>query len=247
MVISLQTSKIHASFVVSSHQLCMASQVFRAMLGSKSKFAEAVALRASKSSGSTSLDDLYRLDVFEHDATALAVVLYVLHARADRIPETIAFEELMEVAYVCDYYDCAVAMKPWDKGWMEQWREYVQKPGYEGWLFLAWVFKDQEVFGTLTEKFSRAAVFEEAEFAVVVKTDPREIARMDEHLPQAIVDAMADQRIKACEDIVRACRDLYNSYDDDSTHKCMSKDAEQRRDCDQFIFGGLHKGFRKLH
>ena len=122
--------EVHASFLVSFHQLCMASQVFRAMFGSKSNFSEAVALRASKSASSP--DDLYRLEVSEHDPTALAVVLYALHARADRIPEMIAFEELIKVAYVCDYYDCAASMKTRADAWMEQWQEHIQKPGYEG-------------------------------------------------------------------------------------------------------------------
>jgi hypothetical protein len=182
MCIDLKTAKVHASFTVSSHQLCVSSSVFRAMLGPKSSFSEAVALRARRST-----EELYHLEVSDHDPTALAVVLYALHARSDFIPETIAFEELLEIAYVCDYYDCATAMKPWNKGWMAHWREYVEKPGYEGWLFLAWAFRDQEVFGTLTKSFSRNAVFEDGEFGVVVKTDPREVARMDEHIPQAVI------------------------------------------------------------
>ena len=54
---------MHASFLVSFHQLCMASQVFRAMFGSQSSFSEAVALHASKLASSP--DDLYRLEVSE--------------------------------------------------------------------------------------------------------------------------------------------------------------------------------------
>jgi hypothetical protein len=186
MCIELKTAKVHATFLVSSHQLCAASPVFRAMLGPKSSFSEAVALRARKSSLDAS-DDLYHLQVFDHDPTALAVVFYVLHARANCLPETIAFEELLEVAYVCDYYDCAAAMVPLGERWMEQWKEYIERPGYEGWLFLAWAFRDHKVFQTLTEKFSRNGVFENGEFGVMVKTDPMEIVKLDDHLPQAIV------------------------------------------------------------
>jgi hypothetical protein len=58
---------------------------------------------------------------------------------------------------------------------------------------------------------------------------------------------MADLRTKACEDIFHACRDLYDLYDDDSRTKCLQPNAAQSKNCDQFVFGGLHKGFRRLH
>jgi hypothetical protein len=54
---------------------------------------------------------------------------------------------------------------------------------------------------------------------------------------------MGAQRMIPCQDIIRACRDLYDLYDDDSRPKCVYT----YKNCDQFIYGGLHKGFRKLH
>jgi hypothetical protein len=59
---------------------------------------------------------------------------------------------------------------------------------------------------------------------------------------------MGAQRTTPCQDIIRACRDLYDLYDDDSRPKCVyTSHLQQQKNCDQFIYGGLHKGFRKLH
>ena len=37
-----------------------------------------------------------------------------------------------------------------------------------------------------------------------------------------------------------------DTYDDDSRQKCL-RSGRSSKDCDRFVFGGLHKGFQKLH
>jgi hypothetical protein len=180
--IALVTSDIDVTYRVSSHQLCSCSPFFRAMLGPQSSFAEASGLRLHQISSSTSL---FRITAEEeHDPTALATVLYVLHGRAEHIPESVTFENLLEIAIICDYYDCAAAMRPWDEIWMSPLRSLSSNPGYEGWLFIAWVFGDQGVFGQMTESFSKNGVMVDGEFRVMVG---RKVKRLDCHLPQGIV------------------------------------------------------------
>lgn len=54
------------------------------------------------------------------------------------------------------------------------------------------------------------------------------------------LDAMADQRTKIGQDIVLACRDILNKYDDSNTIMCNNR----LRECDYVAFAGLRRGFR---
>jgi len=179
MNLVLETPAINATYLVSSHLLCSASPVFRASLGPHSQFREAAELQSSHK--------LYQMPIGEDlgfDPTAMAVVLCVLHGRASYIPDTIDFENLLEIAIICDYYDCAAAMSPWDKTWMQPLQKLSTESGYEDWLFLAWVFENQEVFEQMTKTFARNGVkTKDGEFGVVVRG---EVKRMYTHLPECI-------------------------------------------------------------
>jgi len=192
MQIVLKTTEIYATYQVSSHQLCSASPVFRAMLGPNSSFAEAVELRRHQASTSSTdtTKDLFEIVVEDHDPAALGAVLYVIHGRSQFLPDEISFKSLMEVAIVVDYYDCAEVMRPWDEKWMKQWMEHAENPGYENWLFIAWVFKVQQVFGALTKTFSRKCARKNREFMVNTAEAGNNVKNwksLDYHIPQKII------------------------------------------------------------
>jgi hypothetical protein len=269
MQIVLKTAEVYATYLVSSHQLCSASPVFRAMLGPKSSFAEAVELRRHQASTSSTnaTKDLFEIVVEEHDPVALAAVLYVIHGRPQFLPDEISFENLMEVAIIVDYYDCAEVMQPWDEKWMKQWREYAEKPGYENWLFIAWVFGVQEIFGALTKIFSRKCIRRDGEFTVsTAKTGTLFPAwkSLDSHIPQRIIgrippsytwrilklqaDGMWAQRCTAAKEIVSCYREAFQFYD--VTHfpwfnnwGC-SDTVKHSRPCFYLRFAALQKGFK---
>ncbi|KAF8543997.1 hypothetical protein BDD12DRAFT_926372, partial [Trichophaea hybrida] len=239
MEIVLKTSTIDATYRVSSHQLCSGSPVFRAMLGPQSSFSEADILRRQQASNAlepnSSLFQIIAQE--EHDPTALTTVLYVLHGRSTHIPESISFENLLEIAIICDYYDCAATMRPWSEIWMKPLRTLSSKSGYEDWLFISWVFRDQDIFGQMTQRFSRNAVMVDGEFGVIVDG---EVEKLDYHLPQGIIDAMANKRAEIEQKIIQACRDVLTKYDDDSTIQC----SYSQKECDYIAFAGLRRGFR---
>jgi len=258
MEIVLTTSTIDATYRVSSHQLCSGSPVFRAMLGPESPFSEANELRRHQNSSSTPPDSsssLFQITANEeHDLTALTTVLYVLHSRAKHIPKSISFENLLEIANICDYYDCGAAMRPWSELWINPLRSLAAQPGKTIWLFISWVFGDQDIFGQMTKRLSRNAVMVDGEFGVIVDG---KVERLDCHIPQRIIgtimpknvrryakqnnlDAMADERAKFGQKIVLACRDILTTYDDNSKIKCN----HDLKECDYVAFAGLHRGFR---
>ncbi|KAF8536323.1 hypothetical protein BDD12DRAFT_851541 [Trichophaea hybrida] len=241
MEIVLITFAIHATYRVSSHQLCFGSPVFRAMLGPQSSFSEATGLRRHQNSSSTASDSnesLFQITAEEeHDPTALATVLYVLHGRTEHIPESVAFDNLLEIAIICDYYDCAAVIRPWDEIWMTNLRCLTSEPGYESWLFISWVFGNQEVFGQMTKSFSRNGVMVDGEFGIMIEG---KVQKLDIHLPQGIINAMADQRTKIGQEIVTACQDFYTTFEGDNPIKCRYGIKE----CDYITFAGIHKAFK---
>ncbi|KAF8541978.1 hypothetical protein BDD12DRAFT_827083 [Trichophaea hybrida] len=243
MEIALTTPTIDVTYRVSSHQLCSASSVFRAMLGPQSSFSEANELRRHQRSSSTASSEcsLFRITAEEeYDPTALATVLYVLHGRVEYIPESVNFEGLLEIAIICDYYDCAATMRPWDEIWMNPLQSLTSKPGYESWLFIAWVFRNQSAFGKMTESFSKCSVIVNGEFQILVDGNAK---ALDCHLPQGIIDAIADQRAKIGEEIVRTCRSIITKYEADNPIKCVYG----VRTCDYLIFAGLCKSFKSMN
>jgi hypothetical protein len=141
----------------------------------------------------------------EFDPTALATVLYVLHAKPQYIPRTVTSENLLDIAIVCNYYDCAPAMRPWDDFWIKSASSVYQQPGYEYWLFISWVFGESNIFGQLTKTFLRNSVIENGEFGVMVK---EKLVRMDPHLPQPIIGTRASKE----EIIVNTNTNFYSRY-----------------------------------
>lgn len=178
------------SHQASSLQLCACSSVFRAMLGPKSSFSEAVALQNHRllQSKNLSVDELYNLKVEDHDPIALAAVLNIIHGRLENLPDEIPFEGLLQVALICDFYDCVEMMRPWDKTWIKQWEFAAETPGFESWLFIARVFKKEDVFKKISRKLVKISIVEDGEFKVVVGNEPiaRVVKRLDSYISQGM-------------------------------------------------------------
>lgn len=130
-------------FRVSSKVLCLASPVFRAMLGSSSHFQEAKDLREN----STAV-----IPLEGDNKDALLIILNVAHLNADLIPNTITLDVFYEIAVVCDKYDMARIMIPWTIIWMNPVTDFNKKPGYERWLAISWVFRQWRIFLGITRE-----------------------------------------------------------------------------------------------
>jgi hypothetical protein len=193
MEIVLKSPVVDATYLVSSHQLCCTSPVFRASLGPQSEFLEAAKLRQEcnpATTDGTEGESLYQMPInSEYDPTAVATVLYVLHGVAECVPQSIYFDNLLAIAIICDYYDCAGAMRPWDEVWMKPLKPLAGVAGCEGWLFIAWVFGVQEVFGSMTQRFSRCGVVRDEKFGVMVN---KEVKKMHNHIPEGIIRIYTD-------------------------------------------------------
>jgi hypothetical protein len=100
LILKTTTGDRSVGYVVSSQVLCMTSKVFLKMLGRDSPFKEAMDVRLASIFGFppavVTVDD---------DDKALEFILKVLHHLHDLIPKTLAFDELVRIAEICDKYE----------------------------------------------------------------------------------------------------------------------------------------------
>jgi hypothetical protein len=139
---------------VSSHVLCTTSPVFRAILGPNSQFKEASELRKCP------IETPYELPLTEDYPDALTTVLLALHCRCEMVPVDLTFRNLVELAIVCDKYDCPGGVLSWVESWTAPWKPLVLTSGYEEWLFIAWVFGIKEGFEELSRKIMLESYFD---------------------------------------------------------------------------------------
>ena len=114
------------------------------MLGKNSAFSEA------------SSDQSEPIHFGDDNPDALLILLNAAHLRYAQVTATLEFQELYDVAVLCDKYDAAQLVQPWIKHWA---RHITQTSLSEvGWdrveksLFIAWTFGDGESFGLLSRR-----------------------------------------------------------------------------------------------
>lgn len=134
------------TFRVASQVLRIASSVFRAMLGPGSQFKEARDLERSMEDGET-----YNLFLEDDDVKSMEKLLYAIHLHEMAMVPLNTFKSVVDLAVVCEKYDLYGAVRPWIEGWIGPWRSYVLSDGYEGWLYVAWVFRDADSFKRLSK------------------------------------------------------------------------------------------------
>lgn len=131
-------------YLVSSAILCIASPVFRAQLR-----------RPGIGPGQHSHHPHLYVKRLPHDVDliVLEIVLNSVHHQHRKVPTDVCFAELVELAVFADRYKLADALYTISESWMSGLKLLALGPGYEAWLFVAWVFEEVEVFEALSRKF----------------------------------------------------------------------------------------------
>jgi len=92
-----------------------------------------------------------RIDFTEDDFDVLWILLCIAHLRFDGIPtKALPYDKLLQVAVLCDQYDCIQLVNPWLESWLENGVEESLEEGKENWLFIAWVFGRDTIFEELS-------------------------------------------------------------------------------------------------
>jgi len=138
---------IVVQYQVSSQVLWTASPVFRAMFGPDSKFEEAVNLRRAHILGFPPsvipLDD---------DSAALEFIFNVLHLQHDRVPDIIDFQQMVQVAAICEKYELHKALQPTADKLFKLQKELSTHYGYEDWLLVSYCFGYEDIFTDVSKE-----------------------------------------------------------------------------------------------
>jgi hypothetical protein len=159
----------------SSKVLSLASPVFKAMLQP--------AFRAGhrlQQTGST------EVNLEDDDWPAMLIILYALHLQNQHVSSAPSQAQLFEIAVLADKYDLYQALRPWHELWLNRHRSTVLGGArYEQWLFIAWVFRDSDIFKRTTRKLL---------LETVINGDGEIVTRLRLKLPIGLPDAITGRR-----------------------------------------------------
>lgn len=108
----------------------------------------------SKEGGIDNIQDK-QIDFSEDDGEALLLLLRIAHLQFNKVPSNMEPAAILNVAILCDQYDCVGIVKPWLPLWLVNVAIQINEPGYEKWLFVAWVFGREKLFHSVATKLLR--------------------------------------------------------------------------------------------
>lgn len=120
------------------------SSVFRAMLDKNSKFWEA-------SDDAIGIDQLRNIPLREDNFNAMKIVMRIVHQQNDQVPTEVTFDQLDNIAVVCDKYDLRECLMPWSLLWSQPYYENIEQDYFERWLFISIVFRNESAFTRITK------------------------------------------------------------------------------------------------
>lgn len=122
---------------VSSQSLCNASFVWTAKL------------RPLQDENDNELrHSVKQVDCAEDNAEALLIVLNICHLKFDKIPERLSYEQLLQIALLCEKYKCVGTVKMWltEQAWLHDVQRDALDPECAEWVQIAKVFGLKEIF-----------------------------------------------------------------------------------------------------
>lgn len=153
MILELLTGFSSFEFRVASQILCAASPAFRDLpvagpTGPTFKSA------CDRRSALESISEPWTIVTRGDNPNALAVLLYAIHLRGEKVPRVVSFDQLWELAILCDKYDCVSAMEPWIALWTRDPPQHKDNLSecIVKWLFMSWLFGLDELFGKVTRE-----------------------------------------------------------------------------------------------
>lgn len=115
-------------FIVCSRTLSRASKVFKAML--YGNFVE---------SKPSSKEHEWVVALPEDDPASLATVLYAIHNKFSKVPDSVTQGELFNITVLTDKYDMTEVLRPWAKAWAEPLASSSRPLGQKGDEALLWI------------------------------------------------------------------------------------------------------------
>lgn len=125
--------------LVSRYTLCLSSPVFKAMFSDDSRWC-----KSSKKTFNGDGIQVVRLE--DDDFAPMEIIMNVIHLQGSKVPPVLLFPQLDLCARLCDKYDLGESLGGWPEIWMKPYLEKVATPGFDRWLFISSIFKQDDVF-----------------------------------------------------------------------------------------------------
>ena len=138
-----ESSDTTQDIVCSSHVLCLASPVWRAMFENKDRFLE----------GNTG-----KAHFHDDNPEALLIILRIAHLQYQDLPSELQFRGLVNLAVICDKYETTKIVRPWLARWEKPWTFFGTTSGHEELLFISWTFGNDEIFTKVLSHLIRNCV-----------------------------------------------------------------------------------------
>lgn len=92
------------------------------------------------------------VDFSDDNGEALLILLRIAHLQFHDTPATLPYQTLLQVAVLCDQYQCINLVRPWLSQWLADEESSSMKFGQENWMFIAWVFGREKVYEALARE-----------------------------------------------------------------------------------------------
>ncbi|MCJ1368297.1 hypothetical protein MMC16_007439 [Acarospora aff. strigata] len=216
-------------FVVSSHAMSLASPIWKKTL--KPPFPKLV----SRIDGDDDLQDK-QVDFSEDNGEALLLLLRIAHLQFSKVPSTLTFESLLDVAILYDKYDCVGLVGPWLSLWLSNEETQSKEQGYEEWLFIAWVFGREKTFKELATKLTHEVKINAKGDCL---TSTGEI--FPSQMPPDIIESILDIRQATVKALLNVLYDYVDRFESNKETICR----ENSKECDALVYGSLLRGLQE--
>lgn len=129
--LTLRVGPEQSTFKVCSRTVARESPVFMRMLHGR-----------FKESRPESSD--WIVDLPDDDTESMQIMLNMMHARFDWVPQRISIQDLYEMLVLVDKYDALDVVRPWARGWVDAVSDDLDQPAL---LWIASELGDSELFG----------------------------------------------------------------------------------------------------
>ena len=146
---------------VSRKAMTLSSPVFLAMLGAQSRFAEAKQKLYT-------LDGLQVVDFPDDSFAEMVIAARIIHLQHNQVPRALTFQQLYQMAVLCDKYDLNRSLGLWPKEWTEPWLNWYAVEGYEGCLIIAKAFQLSGLYKATTRHLILNAVYDERSGGILI-------------------------------------------------------------------------------
>ena len=168
------------TLLVNRHTMCLSSSISRGLLSVNLNGKTLV--RELPEAGGLPVLTFEDEDFDVHDITAMMILMKAIHLQGHRVPREVQFDILHKIARLCDKYDLLRSLGPWPEVWSKFHEFGIGATGYDEWLYIATVFKNEEAYTRITKKL----IFE-TKLGDLDELVPRDNNRLSKDVPASVL------------------------------------------------------------